>query len=115
MLILQVLNLDISILDDDYAKHNSKDLDDYDSEYDLLPDKKDRKRRPKNEDKSYPHDKTSTDGFWLNKQMQKLSHHTKGIKLDAVSDPKQGCDISNTFYNCSITHLQYNIISILGI
>ena len=93
-----LLILKYFLLEDDYAKYTSKDLDDYDAEYDLLPDKKDRKRHPKKRvDIYHEGSKTKSDGFWLNKQMQKLSHHTKGIKLDATSDPKQGCHGNHIF------------------
>ena len=75
------------ISDDDYSKFTSKDISDYDAEYDLLPNKKARKRRPKN-------NKPNKNIFWMNDQMQKVKHHTKGINLESPLDPKQGLMLS---------------------
>ena len=76
--------------DDDYSKFTSKDISDYDAEYDLLPAKKTRKRRPKNQNEKYRNKKAATNKFWMNEQMQKSKHEIKDIKLESPLDPKQG-------------------------
>ena len=73
------------ISDNKYEIFTSNEGDDYDSSYGDLVDNKDKKHFPaRRKDVIFEKERRKKE-FWLDKQIQKLSHHTNDINLESSS------------------------------
>ena len=77
--------LNAHISDNKYEKVTPNDGDYYDSSYGDLVENKDKKHFPARRKDVVFEKKRRKKEFWLDKQIQKLSHHTNDIKLESSS------------------------------